>query len=186
MVRTRPWRYQCSDPVNCRSSEGERCFVMRHLLSWRRYGSGLCKSSWLKSPLVMKVKRGPPAGGPETSFALRFGVVRLRLGQHDAAVEVQRQGFELKRQAVALVVRPGGADPGPDRLLAFAFPDGVGDQCGFLAHDFLLRIARPPQRGLDAYPSRRGASPAEGRGMGECRSWNKWESRALVFRAAGG
>src|SRR3984885_6703960 len=127
--------------------------------------------------------RGRP---PETSFGLRFGVVRLRLGEHDAAVEVQRQGFELKRQAVALVVGPRSADPGPDRLLAFAFPDGVGDQCGFLAHDFLLRIARPPQRGLDAYPSRRGASPAEGRGTVKSRTWNKWESRALVFRAAGG
>src|SRR5580704_8735914 len=99
---------------------------------------------------------------PGTSFGLRLGVVRLRLGEHDAAVEVQRQGFELKRQAVALVVRPGGADPGPDRLLAFAFPDGVGDQCGFLAHDFLLRIVRPPQRGLDAYPSRRGALASGG------------------------
>src|ERR1700733_13404722 len=131
-------------------------------------------------------KGGRPQTAPGTSFALRFGVVRLRLGEPDAVVEVQRQGFELKRQAVALVVRPRSADPSPDRLLAFAFPDGVGDQCGFLAHDFLLRIVRPPQRGLDAYPSRRGASPAEGRGTVKSRTWNKWESRALVFRAAGG
>jgi hypothetical protein len=66
----------------------------------------------------------------------------LRLGEHDAVAY---------RRAAA--VRPGGADPRPDRLLAFALPDGVGDQYGFLvAHGSLLRRAAT---GLDASSAKR-------------------------------
>jgi hypothetical protein len=40
--------------------------------------------------MVMKVK-GPPEGGPGTSIG-------LRLGQHDAPVEVERQGSRVRRR----------------------------------------------------------------------------------------
>jgi hypothetical protein len=47
--------------------------------------------------MVMKVK-GPPEGGPGTSIGLCFGLVGLRLGQHDAPVEVERQGSRVRRR----------------------------------------------------------------------------------------
>src|ERR1700680_4416022 len=70
-----------------------------------------------------------------------FRRLGLRLGEHDAVAD--RQGFKLDGEAGAVAVRPGCADPRPDGFLAFAFPDAVGVQCGFLAHGCLLRMVKP-------------------------------------------
>jgi hypothetical protein len=84
------------------------------------------------SALLVFSARKTPAGVSRQGRddAILRGVVGLRLGQHDAAVD--REGFELDAQAVAAAVRPGCADPRPDSFLAFAaILDCVGDQCGF-------------------------------------------------------
>jgi hypothetical protein len=90
----------------------------------------------------MKVKRGRPRGRPRkvTRPSLRRRPPRAR----GARCVADRQGVEVDAQAGAFAVRPGRADPRPDGILAFALPDGVGDQCGFLvAHDFSPSYVKP-------------------------------------------
>jgi hypothetical protein len=66
--------------------------------------------------------------------------VLLGFGQDQAAIE--RHGFELDREALAVFVRPGSADASPDSLFVLAAVlDGVGEESGLVvAHDVFLSV----------------------------------------------
>src|SRR5436189_1740608 len=94
---------------------------MRSRLSFGTGSRARAAHAALVSAVGVLLRIGPLLGcafesvGLGCAFAL---VVGLGLGEHQAAVD--RKCLELDREAPALLMRPGGADASPDRLLVAA------------------------------------------------------------------